>query len=73
MEFYGKEYEERYGERIMSDYQEREEQERIDTEEKIKLLEKFLGRIKDIIAAYDDGQDIIEDLKYEVENLEDEL
>ena len=38
--------------------------------EKLEILEKFLDRIEDIISAYDEEQykDIIEDLKYEVEN-----
>lgn len=38
--------------------------------EKLEILEKFLDRIEDVISAYDEEQykDIIEDLKYEVEN-----
>ena len=42
-------------------------------EQKIRLYEKFVERIEDVISAYDEGQDIIKDLQYEVENLKEGL
>lgn len=42
-------------------------------EDEIRLYEKFVERIEDVISAYDEGQDIIKDLKYEVENLKEGL
>ena len=34
-------------------------------EDEIRLYEKFVDRIEDVISAYDEGQDIIKDLKYQ--------
>lgn len=53
-----------------------EEEKRIEDEHKIEVLEKFLERIQEIINAYDDNdkyEDLLKDLKWEVDNVEDEL
>lgn len=44
-------------------------------EDEIRLYEKFVDRIEDVISAYDDeeNKDIIKDLEYEVENLKEGL
>lgn len=42
-------------------------------EDEVRLYEKFVERIEDVISAYDEGQDIIKDLEYEVENLKEGL
>ena len=44
-------------------------------EDEIRLYEKFVERIEDVISAYDDeeNKDIIKDLEYEVENLKEGL
>ena len=42
-------------------------------EDEIRLYEKFVERIEDVISAYDEGQDIIKDLQYEVDNLKEGL
>lgn len=47
----------------------------IKLEDEIRLYEKFVDRIEDVISAYDDeeNKDIIKDLEYEVENLKEGL
>ena len=42
-------------------------------EDEIRLYEKFVERIEDVISAYDEGQDIIKDLQYEIDNLKEGL
>lgn len=42
-------------------------------EDEVRLYEKFVERIEDVILAYDEGQDIIKDLQYEVDNLKEGL
>lgn len=42
-------------------------------EDEVRLYEKFVERIEDVISAYDEGQDIIKDLQYEVDNLKEGL
>lgn len=44
-------------------------------EDEVRLYEKFVERIEDVISAYDDeeNKDIIKDLEYEVENLKEGL
>ena len=44
-------------------------------EDEIRLYEKFVERIEDVISAYDDeeNKDIIKDLEYEGENLKEGL
>lgn len=53
-----------------------EEEERIRTRDKLEVLEKFLERVKDIVLAYEDEEqykNIIEDIKWEISNVEEEL
>lgn len=53
-----------------------EEEERIRTRDKLELLEKFFDRIQDIVKAYEDEEkykDIIEDIKWEISNIEEEI
>lgn len=50
-----------------------EEEERIRTRDKLEVLEKFFNRIQDIVEAYEDEEkykDIIEDIKWEIDNVE---
>ena len=44
-------------------------------EDEVRLYEKFVERIEDVISAYDDeeNKDIIKDLEYEVDNLKEGL
>ncbi len=55
------------------DWVESEDYNKLKLEDEIRLYEKFVERIEDVISAYDEGQDIIKDLKYEVENLKEGL
>lgn len=53
-----------------------EEDERIRTRDKLEKLEKFFDRILDIVKAYEDEEqykNIIEDIKWEISNIEEEL
>lgn len=53
-----------------------EEEERIRTRDKLEKLEKFFDRILDIVKAYEDEEqykNIIEDIKWEISNIEEEL
>lgn len=42
-------YQERYGERILSDYEEREEEQRIKDRDRLEDLEKAINEIKEIL------------------------
>lgn len=55
------------------DWVESEDYNKLKLEDEIRLYENFVERIEDVISAYDEGQDIIKDLKYEVENLKEGL
>ena len=68
-------YEEKYGERVLSDEQEREEQDRIDKEERLEQLELCVGRLKDLINSanensLEDLKDLLSEMKYEISCLE---
>ncbi len=43
-------YQERYGERILSDYEEREEEQRIKDRDRLEDLEKAINEIKEILG-----------------------
>lgn len=52
------------------------EEKRIKDENKLEVLEKFFERVKDVVLAYEDEEkyeDIIEDIKWEIDNVEVEL
>lgn len=57
------------------DWVESEDYNKLKLEDEIRLYEKFVDRIEDVISAYDDeeNKDIIKDLEYEVENLKEGL
>jgi len=55
------------------DWVESPDEYKLKLEDEIRLYEKFVERIEEVISAYDEGQDIIKDLEYEVENLKEGL
>ena len=49
------------------------EPDKVRLEEKVEILEKFFDRVKDVVLAYEDEEkykDVIEDIKWEIENVE---
>ena len=67
-------YEERYGERILTDKEENELQERINIKEKNEIYEKVINTIKEIVSnlgelSLDEYKEIIKEIRWEVENL----
>lgn len=63
-------YEERYGERILSDEEERRLQEKIEQEEKIEYLEKCIERIKEILNEEMELSEKVSEIEYEIKSLE---
>lgn len=67
------EYEERYGERILGDWEEEQEQRRIDNEERLENLERCVSAIKDLVGSDLDSKEellgCIEEIRYEIEQV----
>lgn len=63
-------YEERYGERILSDEEERRLQEKLEQEEKIEYLEKCIERIKEILNEEMELSEKVSEIEYEIKSLE---
>lgn len=58
------EYEEKYGEKVLSDKQIEEEQQRIDEEEKLEYVDKCIKKINKILSEKElDYDALVEELK----------
>ena len=67
-------YEEKYGEIILSDYEQEEIQQRIDDREKLERLEKCVEAIKDLliqkVETMEEMKDLISEIDYQIKCLD---
>ncbi len=67
-------YEERYGEQILTDEQERQLEERIKTKERLEALEKAVQAIKELVTdigklSIEQYEGLVEEIRWNVEDL----
>lgn len=62
-------YEERYGERCLTDEQQRLEEERIKKQERLEMLERCIERIKEITEEAENLEDLVSEIEYEIKLL----
>lgn len=62
-------YEERYGEKCLTDEQQRLEEERIKKQERLEMLERCIERIKEIIEEANNLEDLVSEIEYEIKLL----
>ena len=67
-------YEEKYGEIILSDYEQEEIQQRIDDRERLERLEKCVEAIKDLLVqkveTMEEMKDLISEIDYQIKCLD---
>jgi len=59
-------YEERYGERYLTDEEERLEEERVKKEERLEMLERCVERIKELTEEAASLEDLVSEINYEI-------